>query len=378
MSLVIVLGEDRMDLAEVYVVGFHGKVSRETPQKRVPIYETQDGQRIRISDEPWKWSFTTEFKAEVYLPDPNGEFTPVTRTQAVKGNSFSIYSQQDLLSCMSTEKLKDFIEKGVATKLTPFEDAKPYFAWYESRHNPLVWRIRQIAEQGYLAATSDEERRVHARKVFHCGAKLLGIGMLLESEDPFWVDFCHLVQSEFESPCPMGKEELLYFKNENGESDDPSRIVAPFTQEQVVSLNNFQMWGTFHPFTGTNHDGQKVDLKATRRGWVADCNGKPVQKWAHKFMTDWSWHPRKGPAKKTKDIPGTEVKVGDLLCPRDSRSPLLDMLIGSKRVVRIEERPSTSCLESQAGKMDTLFILEDGTDEMLIWPNVTIEVESTP
>jgi len=67
-----------------------------------------------------------------------------------------------------------------------------------------------------------------------------------------------------------------------------TRVTAPWTEEQVRSLNGYQASGRFHPFTyGDGAD--QVDLIATRDGWVA-CDGGPVvQDWAHGFMADGSW-----------------------------------------------------------------------------------------
>lgn len=66
------------------------------------------------------------------------------------------------------------------------------------------------------------------------------------------------------------------------------QIPAPWTEDQVASLNAYQTAGYVHPFT--YGDGQdKVDLIATSAGWVAKSGGKVVQTWAHEFMTNWAW-----------------------------------------------------------------------------------------
>jgi hypothetical protein len=70
--------------------------------------------------------------------------------------------------------------------------------------------------------------------------------------------------------------------------DDSRRIDAPWTEDQVKSLNAYQNAGYVHPFT--DGDGEeKVDLTATPEGWVRKVGGPVVQTWAHEFMTDWSW-----------------------------------------------------------------------------------------
>ncbi len=69
-------------------------------------------------------------------------------------------------------------------------------------------------------------------------------------------------------------------------------IKAPFTQEQVETLNEFQQMGMMHPFTCMgirckNRLEQKDEglLKATTERWVCPC-GEYTQKWAHGFMAD--------------------------------------------------------------------------------------------
>lgn len=82
-------------------------------------------------------------------------------------------------------------------------------------------------------------------------------------------------------------------------------IRAPWTADQVASLNAYQACGYRHPFTYDVYQhtvmGQgfgaveKVDLIATPAGWVAKEGGPVVQDWAHEFMTDWSWRRPKYP-----------------------------------------------------------------------------------
>lgn len=66
------------------------------------------------------------------------------------------------------------------------------------------------------------------------------------------------------------------------------RIVAPFTDEQVKHLNEYQTCG-LHEFTcGGDHRGDKR-LIATTEGWVCvnpDCSY--TQNWAHESMADGS------------------------------------------------------------------------------------------
>lgn len=69
-----------------------------------------------------------------------------------------------------------------------------------------------------------------------------------------------------------------------------SKIIAPFTPEQVEALNAYQEKGYFHPFTcpGEEDEGDAPcpsrNLIATEAGWVCSC-GRYTQDWAHEAMT---------------------------------------------------------------------------------------------
>lgn len=71
-------------------------------------------------------------------------------------------------------------------------------------------------------------------------------------------------------------------------------IYAPWTDEQVAALNEFQEAGFFHPFTcgnrgdGNHHwhgSGDLGQLVATKDGWICrDCDY--TQGWAHAMMAN--------------------------------------------------------------------------------------------
>jgi hypothetical protein len=63
------------------------------------------------------------------------------------------------------------------------------------------------------------------------------------------------------------------------------KIEAPFTAEQVETMNAFQSLDTVHPFTCANdHAGDDV-LVAHEDGWrCPSCEYR--QHWAHGFMAD--------------------------------------------------------------------------------------------
>ena len=67
------------------------------------------------------------------------------------------------------------------------------------------------------------------------------------------------------------------------------QINSPWTTDQVSSLMSYQNTNKFHPFTGENSKGEKVDLIPTKSGWIAEPGGNIVQDWCHHWMADWSW-----------------------------------------------------------------------------------------
>lgn len=68
-------------------------------------------------------------------------------------------------------------------------------------------------------------------------------------------------------------------------------IKAPWTDEQVKNLNEFQQCGVCHPFTcGGKKDGKdcRADLVATKDGWICPDGCGYKQDWAHESMADGS------------------------------------------------------------------------------------------
>lgn len=61
-------------------------------------------------------------------------------------------------------------------------------------------------------------------------------------------------------------------------------IKAPFTDEQVRNLNEYQKLGFVHEFTCVNKHEDRT-LVATNDGWICpSCDYK--QNWCHTFMTN--------------------------------------------------------------------------------------------
>jgi hypothetical protein len=75
------------------------------------------------------------------------------------------------------------------------------------------------------------------------------------------------------------------------------KLTAPFTRDEVWSLNAYQDAQIFHPYTCPNCDilrwGSNMRLVATALGWVCRNtreNGcQYVQYWAHDWTADWRW-----------------------------------------------------------------------------------------
>ena len=63
---------------------------------------------------------------------------------------------------------------------------------------------------------------------------------------------------------------------------------APWTPDQVESLNAYQKSGVRHPFT-CGAPGCGADLVASVHGWACPQCNLWTQDWCHGWMADWSW-----------------------------------------------------------------------------------------
>lgn len=69
--------------------------------------------------------------------------------------------------------------------------------------------------------------------------------------------------------------------------DDDGISVAPWTSDEVASLNGYQISGVFHDFTCDGADC-RARLVATADGWTCPrCEYR--QSWAHSWMADGAW-----------------------------------------------------------------------------------------
>lgn len=135
----------------------------------------------------------------------------------------------------------------------------------------------------------------------------------------------HSDPDELGSPVPTQEEmdTLMGRTSYHGEIDLlPDDVVnAPFTEEQVRSLNQYQFSGVFHPFTCANpectahrhighwigEDGEPMSdkaseitesiyLVATPDSWICGgCGYK--QHWAWRWMADFEWVHHGGPGR---------------------------------------------------------------------------------
>ena len=65
------------------------------------------------------------------------------------------------------------------------------------------------------------------------------------------------------------------------------QVGAPFTDDQVASLNAYQTGRAGHPFTCGTESCSGI-LQASNEGWR--CRNRDYrQDWAWSFMADWSW-----------------------------------------------------------------------------------------
>lgn len=67
------------------------------------------------------------------------------------------------------------------------------------------------------------------------------------------------------------------------------QIVAPFTDDQVASLKEFQRCGYWHPFTCCD----RQTMEPTLDGMQCPKCGR-LQRLVYEFMADWGWK-RAGP-----------------------------------------------------------------------------------
>lgn len=70
-------------------------------------------------------------------------------------------------------------------------------------------------------------------------------------------------------------------------------VRAPWTPDQVDSLNAYQRSNVFHPYTGSRgpNGEERPILIATPNGWIEREGGPIYQETAMRFMAEWRWVP---------------------------------------------------------------------------------------
>lgn len=106
-----------------------------------------------------------------------------------------------------------------------------------------------------------------------------------------------------------------------------SKITAPFSERQVRALNDWQKWGSAHPFTCPAHSDEP--LAAETDGWRCRRDGCGyTQDWAHEFMAmaryctaEHPWPPGSDPSEywihvdAVETMPEWEGEVIPYHCP---------------------------------------------------------------
>lgn len=88
-----------------------------------------------------------------------------------------------------------------------------------------------------------------------------------------------------------------------------SKIQAPFSAAQVETLNDWQRWGSAHPFTCPTHS--ETPLKAETSGWrCAEDGCGYTQDWAHEFMAKAKFCTKERPCPADVDPSEYWIHVG--------------------------------------------------------------------
>ena len=86
-----------------------------------------------------------------------------------------------------------------------------------------------------------------------------------------------------------------------------ARVTVPFTGVQQASLNDFQISGTWHPYTcPLDHDWcdepEHILNVLNEEGFTCSCTGCGyTQDWAYAYTVDWSW---------SRQVPAALIPVG--------------------------------------------------------------------
>lgn len=123
--------------------------------------------------------------------------------------------------------------------------------------------------------------------------------------------------------------------------DPTMKVMAPWTDEQVASLDAFQKSETSRPFK----DEKGVTLVATSGGLMKQGTNERVQIWAYCWMLDWTWRAASkivGPQNVAVDLQGCIFPVRDgqptLLSMPQSPHPHLPCFTTKEKLLGLMER----------------------------------------
>jgi hypothetical protein len=78
-----------------------------------------------------------------------------------------------------------------------------------------------------------------------------------------------------------------FSRTHEGARSEQEVVRAPWTREQVASLNAFQRSERYHPYTCPS-EAHSSHLVASKQGWYCPMCAY-TQGWAHTWSADWSW-----------------------------------------------------------------------------------------
>ena len=140
---------------------------------------------------------------------------------------------------------------------------------------------------------------------------------------------------------------------------------APWTDDQVNSLNAYQESAYCHPFTCRHGI-----LEATKDGWCCPYfNEECSQDWAHSWMVDWSWQKMNPVSAIPKFEDMTEVDLRDYL--NDIAEKVKNLLPGKLFTLLVFDQSKIGQYVSNANRADMIKAMRELAD--VLEKNVDIE-----
>jgi hypothetical protein len=101
--------------------------------------------------------------------------------------------------------------------------------------------------------------------------------------------YVHEVEDSSLTEADISQSILDFCFNEGDDDFISLKAQAPFTEDQVKSISEFQESPYWHPFTCGNDSCDHVTLGIARDGFFCPNCHNWKQDWAHSFMADYSW-----------------------------------------------------------------------------------------